>query len=110
MPRLSAEMQSCIDTCLACYKTCLGTAMGHCLEVGGDHVKPAHFRLMMTCAEVCRGAAHVMLLGSDHHKHTCAECAEVCQECAEDCDGMEGMEDCVAACRRCAEECRRMAG
>lgn len=27
MRNISKEMQSCIDECLDCYKTCLGTAM-----------------------------------------------------------------------------------
>lgn len=109
MQHLSAEMQSCIDECLACYKTCLGMAMHHCLEAGGEHVEPGHFRLMMACVEICRTSAHFMLLGSRHHRHTCAECAEICEECARDCERLDGMEECVQACRRCAESCRKMA-
>ena len=35
---ISTDMQSCIDDCLECYRTCLSTAMGHCLEQGGEHV------------------------------------------------------------------------
>jgi hypothetical protein len=61
------------------------------------------------CAEICRTAAHFMLIGSRHHKHTCAECAEICEECARDCERLEGMQECVEACRRCAESCRKMA-
>jgi hypothetical protein len=106
---LTREMQACIDECLRCYAVCLGTAMGHCLETGGEHVAPPHFRLMMACAEICRTAAHFMLIGSRHHKHVCAECAEICEECARDCERLDGMEECVAACRRCAESCRKMA-
>ena len=107
--KLSREMQSCVDECLRCYAVCLQMAMNHCLEVGGEHVQPKHFRLMMACAEMCRTAAHFMLIGSEHHKHTCAECAEICEECAKDCERLGGMEDCVAACRRSAESCRKMA-
>jgi hypothetical protein len=109
MHKMSPEMQACIDECLSCYQTCLGMASHHCLEVGGEHVAPPHFRLMLACAEICRTAAHFMLIGSEHHKHLCAECAEICEECARDCERLESMEDCVAACRRCAEACRRMA-
>ena len=107
--KLSREMQSCVDECLRCYAVCLQMAMNHCLEAGGKHVEPKHFRLMMACAEMCRTAAHFMLIGSEHHKHTCAECAEICEECAKDCDRLDGMEECVAACRRCAASCRKMA-
>jgi hypothetical protein len=106
---LSAEMQQCVDECLRCYGVCLGTAMHHCLETGGDHVAPPHFRLMMACAEICRTSAHFMLIGSPHHKHTCRECAEICEECAADCERLGGIEECVQACRRCAERCRAMA-
>ena len=109
MHHMSAEMQSCIDRCLDCYKTCQGSAMTHCLEMGGKHVAPAHFRLMMACAEICRTSAHFMLINSPHHKHTCRECAEICDECAADCERLGDMRECVEACRRCAESCRKMA-
>jgi hypothetical protein len=102
-------MTSCIEDCLACYRTCLSAAMGHCLEVGGAHVEKGHFTLMMACAEIYRTSAHFMLIGTPHHVHTCAECAEICTECADDCERLGDMDACVAACRRCAESCRRMA-
>jgi hypothetical protein len=106
---LSSEMNACIDECLKCYRTCLDMAMSHCLEAGGKHVEPKHFRLMMACAEICRTSAHFMLLHSPHHKHTCAECAEICEECARDCERIGDMDACVAQCRRCADTCRKMA-
>lgn len=109
MHAISKDLQTCIDECLSCYKTCLGTAMTHCLEEGGEHVEPKHFRLMMACAEMCRTAAHFMLIDTPHHKHTCRECAEICRECAKDCERIGEMQDCVNACRSCAEHCRKMA-
>lgn len=105
-----STMQACIDACLKCYQTCLGTAMGHCLEAGGKHVAPDHFRLMMACAEMCRTSAHFMLIKSEHHRHVCRECAEICLECAEDCERIGGMQASVDACKRCAESCLKMAG
>jgi hypothetical protein len=110
MHQLSQEMKDCINECLRCYQACLGTAMTHCLEAGGKHTEPKHFRLMMACAEICRTAAHFMLLNSPHHKHVCGECAEICQECARDCERVGDMQECVDTCRRCAERCRKMAG
>ncbi|HWL83392.1 MAG TPA: four-helix bundle copper-binding protein [Roseomonas sp.] len=109
MGQLSPEMRRCVDECLRCYSTCLSMAAGHCLEAGGKHVEPQHFRLMLACAEICRTAAHFMLIGTPHHRHTCRECAEICRECAEDCARLEGMEECAEACRRCAESCAAMA-
>jgi hypothetical protein len=79
--------------------------MHHCLEAGGKHVEPQHFRLMMACAEICRTSAHFMLIGTVHHKHTCAE---ICEECAKDCDRVGGMDACVQQCRSCAQRCRAM--
>lgn len=93
---------------VCCHPGC-NMAMTHCLEQGGKHVEPGHFRLMMACAEICRTSAHFMLIGTPHHKHTCRECAEICEECAQSCEQVGDMQDCVDTCRRCAESCRRMA-
>jgi hypothetical protein len=109
MHQISHDMQTCVGACLDCYRTCLHMAMNHCLETGGRHVEPEHMRLMMACAEICRTSAHFMLIGTAHHKHVCAECAEICEECAESCEEIGDMDACVAACRACAAECRKMA-
>ncbi|MBB5538242.1 ferredoxin [Rhizobium giardinii] len=77
------EMKTCIDNCLACYRECLSTATNHCLEMGGKHTEPLHFRLMMACAEICRTSAHFMLIGSEPHRHVCRERAEICTQCTE---------------------------
>ncbi|ACP22180.1 ferredoxin (plasmid) [Sinorhizobium fredii NGR234] len=71
--------------------------------------RPQTLRLISACAEICRTAAHFMLIGSEHHKHVCRECAEICTECAADRERIGDMQGCVDACRRCAESCRKMA-
>ncbi len=109
MHMLSKEMQGCIDACLSCYKMCFGMAMTHCLEKGGEHVKPVHFRAMIGCAEMCRNCAHMMLMNSPQAKHICGDCAQACDACAKECDALPDMKDCAAECRRCAAECRKMA-
>lgn len=109
MHHLSVDMKACVEACLRCYSVCLGSAMNHCLESGGKHTEPHHFRLMLACAEMCRTSAHFMLINTDHHKHTCKECAEICQACAQDCERVGDMQDCVDECRRCAESCQKMA-
>jgi hypothetical protein len=103
-------MKSCIEACQRCHATCLETALHHCLEAGGQHTEPAHFRLMMACAETCRTAAALMLIGSSSHLIQCYLCARICEECATDCERIGGMEQCVGACRACAEQCRQIAG
>ncbi|HZW21310.1 four-helix bundle copper-binding protein [Noviherbaspirillum sp.] len=105
----SSAMQHCIDDCLHCYRTCLQTAMNHCLEAGGRHTEPEHFRLMMHCAEICRTSAEFMLGSSPLHAPVCAACAEVCHACAQSCEQIGEMDECVQACRACMESCRQMA-
>lgn len=107
--QISPEMKACIEDCLRCHSACLGMASHHCLAQGGRHVEPAHFRLMLSCSEICRSAADMMLIGSQHHGRVCAVCAEICDACAKSCDALGDMADCVETCRRCAESCRRMA-
>lgn len=109
MNEMEPRMRECVEACLKCYSVCLHAAMNHCLETGGEHTEPEHFRLMMACAEMCRTSAHFMLIGTEHHRHTCRECAEICAQCAEDCERIGDMEACVEACRQCAERCRAMA-
>lgn len=105
---ISPEMQKCIDACLHCYRTCTEMAMNHCLQMGGRHVEPEHFRLMMNCAEICRTSAAFMMSGSPLHAHTCAACAAVCDACADSCEQVGDMDDCVQACRACAQSCHQM--
>src|SRR5262249_33707093 len=102
------EMTACIEACQRCSAACLQTAMHHCLEVGGKHTEPKHFRLMMACVEVCRTSAALMMIGSPSHLMQCDLCARICEECATDCERIGGMQECVQACRACAEECRQM--
>lgn len=109
MPSSQPDMKACIDTCLACYRTCLGMASHHCLEAGGKHVEPEHFRLMLSCAEACRTSVQLMLIGSPVHKHQCGACAEICAACAASCEAVGDMVECVKACRACEETCRAMA-
>ena len=104
----SKNMQSCIDACDQCHRMCLQSAMNHCLEAGGKHVEPGHFRLMMNCAEMCQTSLNFMLSNSHFSKQVCAVCAEICDACAESCDQLDGMEDCAKACRECAKSCRSM--
>lgn len=109
MDHYDRNTKTCIEECLRCYQACFGMAMNHCLETGGKHVEPKHFRLMSACAEICRAAAHFLLMNSEHAKHLCNECAEICDQCAQDCEKFGDMKECVEACRRCAEACRKMA-
>lgn len=103
-------IQPCVEACSNCHKTCLNTAMTHCLEEGGKHLEAEHFRIMINCAEICQTSVNFLLSGSTFNHHVCGVCAEICEACAKSCEQIGGMEDCVRACRECAESCRKMAG
>jgi hypothetical protein len=105
----SSSHAECIKQCLLCYETCLQMAMNHCLEKGGKHVEPTHFRLITSCAEICRTTADFLISKSPAHAPVCAACAEVCDACAESCDDLN-MDECARICRSCAESCRATAG
>lgn len=109
MQQMDSAMKQCVTDCHECHVTCLSVAMTHCLEMGGKHTEPKHFKLMMDCAQICSVALDFMARGSEHHKHICRECAEICRVCAASCEQLDGMEDCVAACLKCAESCEKMA-
>lgn len=106
----NASLQQCIEQCTECHQTCLDMAMNHCLALGGKHVEPDHFRLMINCADICRTAADFMLTNSALHGKVCAVCADLCEACAHSCREVGDMDECVQACQRCAESCRQMAG
>jgi len=105
----STEMNAAIQTCLDCYRNCQGTALTHCLEMGGKYVEPDHFRLMIDCAEACRAAAALMINDSPYHADSCRLCAQICRDCAESCRSVGDMDECVTACERCADSCEAMA-
>ena len=106
---IKADMQSCIDACSTCHQVCLQMAMTHCLDRGGQHVEPAHFRLMINCAQVCETSVNLQLSGSPFSAQHCQLCADVCEACADSCRSLDGMEECVRACEACAASCRNMA-
>ena len=58
---MDADLAACIEACNRAHGVALGMAMNHCLEAGGDHVAPQHFRLMADCAAMCATAADFML-------------------------------------------------
>ncbi len=106
-----SAMASCISNCLDCHRSCLETVK-HCLQKGGDHAKPDHIALMLTCADICQTSANAMLHGASVHAHTCGACAAICRECARACLAMGDdpvMKACAERCNRCAETCQSMA-
>lgn len=109
---INHHMDTCIQNCLDCFRTCLET-VSHCLNLGGIHASQEHITILLECAEVCQTSARLMLLKSAIHNDQCGVCAKACERCAEDCqsmaDGDEQMVKCAETCRRCAESCTEMA-
>ena len=106
---MDGMMEACLDDCQKCHITCLSMATGFCLTKGGPHAAPAHIRIMLDCAQICATTADFMARGSTQHAAMCRLCADICDACARSCDGMAGMEACIAACSACAKSCRAMA-
>lgn len=104
-----SPMKDAIEACLACHAMCVRTAMVYCLERGGRHVEPGHFRSMLNCAELCQTSANFMLSDSPLHGQVCAVCAEACEACAQSCEALGDMRECAEECRNCAKSCRSMA-
>ena len=76
MHLVNDEMQSGIAECLRCYQTCLSTAMGHCLEIGGQHTEPQHFSLMSLRRDLPDVRAfHAARLGTTHRFNLARHCA-----------------------------------
>jgi hypothetical protein len=75
MNQFSSETRHCIEEAWRCRALCLATAMTECLERGGEHVRPQHFRLLMDCVSACQFAADLMAHKSQFHREACALCA-----------------------------------
>jgi hypothetical protein len=101
-------LRNCISSCIRCHNICLESAMSQCLDMGGDHVEPEHFRLLVNCADICQVAADFMLSRSQMHGRVCDLCAEICAACAESCEQVGEMDECAQACRECEQQCRQM--
>jgi len=98
-----------MNALLRCHSTCLSTVTMHCLEMGGEHARPQHIRLMLDCATICAATADLLAHKSLIHNCVCAPCADVCDVREEDCARLREMEEFAVTCQRCAEICRDVA-
>lgn len=109
---MDADMEQCIENCLACHRTCEETT-AYCTQMGGKHTEPERLRLLRDCAQSCITSADFMIRGSSFHPQVCGVCAQVCARCAESCEQFGDdaqMRACAEMCRRCSESCLQMAG
>jgi hypothetical protein len=109
MNHLSRQTADAIAALQHCHAMCSSMAMTHCLEMGGEHARPQHLRLMLDCAAFCAFTADALGRKSQFHTRFAALCAEVCETCEKDCQAVGDMDDCVQACRACAAACRQIA-
>jgi len=109
MNQLGRQVRETIEALQHCHAICSSMAMTHCLEMGGEHARPQHLRLMLDCAGLCAFTADALGRKSQFHNSFAALCADVCETCAKDCAALDGMEDCVQACRDCARLCTQVA-
>ena len=102
--------RTCIEACLHCMSMCNHCASS-CLQEKDVDAMPKCIRLDMESAAICRTAAELMTMGSQHANAICQICADICQACAEECEkhmSMDHCRQCATACRTCAEECLSM--
>jgi hypothetical protein len=109
MRHLSNQIAETIRSLQNCHAVCSSMAFTHCLEMGGEHARPQHLRLMMDCAALCAFTADALGRKSQFHNRFAALCAEVCETCEKDCSALGDMEQCVRACLDCALHCRQIA-
>ena len=111
VPRQTQELQSFVEVCDECQRTCSETA-SHCLSVGGEHADVQRVQVLLNCARVCRTSAASSVVGSRLCSQICRACAKLCEECARFCERFAAdhqMKTCAELCHACAESCRRMA-
>lgn len=108
MNQISQKTLAAIAALQHCHATCQSMAMTHCLEMGGEHARPQHLRLMLDCAGFCAFTADALGRKSQFQTRFAALCAEVCQTCGDDCAAIGNMEECVASCRDCVTVCREL--
>ena len=108
MNQLSQQTRAAIKTLQQCHTLCHSMAMIHCLEMGGEHARPQHLRLMLDCAGICAFTADALGRKSQFQTRIAALCAEVCESCAADCSALGDMEECVETCGECARLCREI--
>jgi hypothetical protein len=108
MNQLSQQTRAAIQALQQCHTVCHSMALTHCLEMGGEHARPQHLRLMLDCAGLCAFTADALGRKSQFHTRFAALCAEVCETCEADCAALGDMEECVEACSDCARLCREI--
>ena len=104
--QLSQEERDCIDLCLKCYRTCVGTAT---IAMANNESSSQHelHRHLMAVGEICRTTAHFILVGSDYYKPVARTCAEICDRSINH-SKLFGVTECVDICQTCAEACHHI--
>lgn len=106
LPLRQQNVEGCIDECTQCAAECMQAAIA---PFTGPRLKPAHRRLLIACAEICRSTARLLLGSATDHVATCGACADLCTRCAELCEHDGILEECAQRCRSCAQTCLTLA-
>lgn len=105
--RMEQMVQDCITSCEKCRAACI-RAITHSLEVGAEHARQEHIRLLLDCADVCQVSANFLLRGSPSAGYFCSIGGRLCDRYVREYKGLCGLEECVAACETAAALCHRM--
>ncbi len=107
---METTYRSCIEACLRCAEACDHCAAS-CLRETDVAMMAMCIQLDIECSSMCRTAAQLMQLHSNHANAACQLCADICTACAEECEkhDHDHCRECAMQCRACAEECMSMA-
>jgi hypothetical protein len=107
---MQTAYQTCIDACMKCASACDHCAAS-CLKEEHVEMMAQCIQLDLECSTICKTAAQLMHLQSNHANAICQLCADICTACAEECEkhDHDHCKECAAMCRACAEECMSMA-
>jgi hypothetical protein len=98
---------ACLASCRQCSRVCQQRVRDG-LEPGSLYAEAGHVTQLLSCAQVCRTTAELIVIDSDWYPTLADLCAHVCVECADACDALDDMDECAEACRDCAHACRRL--
>lgn len=107
MKKISAEMQSCIDSCynaVTASKVCLDQHMGE------PAMEKCH-KLCLDTIDIATACAGMCAAKSDYVGQVSRVCAQICRDCAEECAKFDSdvCQECAKICRECADKCESMA-
>ncbi len=104
-PDLPEGLRACVRNCLTRAEACMQAAMDWCLDSGNSQFDERTFRLLLSCADLCKVTATFIRRQVPQHVAICITCADVCTACEQSFESSAGLEELTEACQQCATCC-----